>query len=92
MFFDLVVIIFTNSLINIVKKRKTTTKRAPAHKEVIVVKATSVLLICLLVFTVVYGLSATLLWNFEEDEDLEYPDKVVLVGDRWPHSPNITFV
>ena len=55
------------------------------------VKAISVFLICLLVFTVVYGLSATLLWSFQEGEDLDYYGKT-FVDNRVPHSPNATFV
>jgi hypothetical protein len=78
--------------------------RTSAQKEVIGIKGTSAFLICLLVFAAIYGLGATLLWYFEEAENLEYYGKtlldnriphrsnITLVDNRIPHSPNATFV
>jgi hypothetical protein len=65
--------------------------RTSAQKEVIGIKRTSAFLICLLVFAAICGLGATLLWYFEEAENLEYYGKTLL-DDRFPHSINPTFV
>lgn len=70
----------------------------------VAIKGTSVFLICLLVLTVIYGVSATLIWYLEEAKEIEDYSKTLLddklphrlkatfVDDKLPHSSNITFI